>query len=220
MHVFVRGRSAAEEFNPRPVLPCTDVLLPQRKTWWWGWLNKLWAVSTSQVTICGPLRRLMLYRGFTARRSTCHGGSQRARGRVKLSHFYLVPLCKTFSPTYVCLKVCLFSFHTEITRFPKRTSQVTVWSQLFTTVLARYVLARLVPAAASWSGTAWVYMTRLINEKLRRKQNVNAQQEALERRRVLRPSQAVSSLKSSFFSSLPFKLNLIHPVFSSLTGRR
>lgn len=88
MHVF------AEEFNPRPVLPCTDVLLPQRKTWWWGWLNKLWAASTSQVIICRPVRRFMLYRSFTARRSTCHGESQRARGRVTLSHFYLVALCK------------------------------------------------------------------------------------------------------------------------------
>lgn len=130
MYVFVRRRSAAEEFNRRPVLPCTDVLLPQRKTWWWGWLNKLWAASTPQAITCRPLRRFMLYRGFTARRSTCHGESQRARGQVKPSHLYLVPKCKkkqTFSPTYVCLTVCSFSFHTEVTRFPKRTSQVTVW---------------------------------------------------------------------------------------------
>lgn len=89
--------------------------------------------------------------------------------------------------------------------------------ELFTIVLAQYVLAFLVPAAASWSETAWVDMTRLIKEKLYRKQNVNAQQEALECRRVLRPSQAVSSLKSSFPPPLPFKLSLI-PSFPPWQG--
>lgn len=123
MHIF------AEEFNPRPVLPCADALLPQRKTWWWRWLRKLWAASTSQVIICRPRRRFMLYRGFTARRPTCHGESQRARGQVTSLSGSSVQ--KTFSPTYVCLKVCLFSFHTEVTRFPKRTSQVTVGCNRF-----------------------------------------------------------------------------------------
>lgn len=118
MHEFVRRRSAAEEFNPRPVLPCTDVLLPQRKTRWWGWLNKLWVVSTPRVIICRPLRRFMLYRGFTARRSTCHGGKQRARGQVELSRLYLVPQCKKNLFTYIRMSKSVFIF------LPYRSNQV------------------------------------------------------------------------------------------------
>lgn len=77
-----------------------------------------------------------------------------------------------FTYIYLCLKMCPFSFHTEVTRFPKRTSQVAVWWNRFYIPVSQYVLAFLVPAAASWSETAWVYMIRLINEMLCSKQCV------------------------------------------------
>lgn len=97
---------------------CCGALRLQRKTWWWGWSKEPWVASTSRPAICKPLNRFGHQRGLMARLSTCHGETQRAGGRKKITFYFWRTIWGKCIYFYT-----RFLLHTE---FPKKTNQVTL----------------------------------------------------------------------------------------------